>query len=382
MTARRRSQGEGTIRSRVLADGSTVHDVRMRIGGKQRSFTGDSADEAWQRAWEAKLDAERGYTAPDKSLTVAAFFTDWLESTHRPAVRSRTYEATRGHVQNHIVPRLGHVRLVDLTPGHVERMLSELVAAGLSDNTARNIRGTLTSALRTAMRDHGLLRNVASLARVPKTDRPAFQAETVTPDDARAILAAFEGSRLAPLVMFSLATGVRQGELLALRWADVDLRRGVVAIRYGVDAKGGEPRLVRLKTTKSRRDLPLSDLAREALDLARRHAARDGVVSDMVFPGPDGGIRNGPAVTHNFQLRLRAAGLAPIRWHALRRAFAAILQDQGVPLNVIRDLLGHSQLSVTEHYAYTMPGADASVKRIDDALRPTPTRDREEIGER
>lgn len=377
MTARRRSQGEGTIRSRVLADGSTVHDVRMRIAGKQRSFTGDTADEAWQRAWEAKLDAERGYTAPDKSLTVAAFFTDWLESTHRPAVRSRTYEATRGHVQNHIVPRLGHVRLVDLTPGHVERMLSELVAAGLTDNTARHVRGTMTNALRVAMRDHGLLRNVASLARPPKTDAPPFEPEVVSPADARRILDAVRGHRHESLVLFAIATGIRQGEQLALRWEDIDLDRRVMHVRHGIDTVDGEPRLVRLKSARSRRSVPISGLAIEALEMRKREAAADRLRAGaawqdtgVVFANPTGGIRSGPAVSHRFRYYMIEAGMTPIRWHALRRIFAALLQDQGVALVHVRDLLGHSDLRVTEHYAYTMPDSLVRVvERIDEGLR-------------
>ena len=89
----------------------------------------------------------------------------------------------------------------------------------------------------------------------------------------------------------------------------------------------------------------------------------------LVFPGRTGGIRECSALTHTFQNRLRRHGLPVIRWHALRRVFAAVLQDNGVPLERIRDLMGHSMLSVTESYAYTIPASlDRDMASIDQAF--------------
>jgi integrase len=90
---------------------------------------------------------------------------------------------------------------------------------------------------------------------------------------------------------------------------------------------------------------------------------------DLVFAGPTGGIRDGRAVTRNFQARPKARGLEPIRWHALRRVFAALLQDAGVPLERVRDLMGHPELRVTESYAYTLRDSLLrDMDAIDDAL--------------
>lgn len=291
-------------------------------------------------------------------------------------MRARTYQSYRQHCENHIIPALGRIRLVQLTPGHVQRMLAEILKSGRSETTVKHIRSTLSGALRAAQLDHGLPRNVASLAKMPKSDRPAFEPEVITPEDARAILGAFHGSRIESLVLFAAATGLRQGELLAVRWDDIDLARGSVRIRHAVDIQDGERVLARPKSERAQRTLQLPQMAMRALELAKelqdenRAAAGDAYQDEgLVFASPVGGIRNGTALTRNFKAHLERRGIEPIRWHALRRVFAAVLQDQGVPLERIRDLMGHSEIKVTEGYAYTMPD---SLKRdmgaVDDAL--------------
>lgn len=166
---------------------------------------------------------------------------------------------------------------------------------------------------------------------VREAEAPAYRREVLTPDDARQLLDAFDGSRLWPLVAFSIGTGLRQGEQLALHWSEVD--RAVVG-----DAWHDE---------------------------------------DLVFPGPTGEIRSGSSLTHLFQQRLERRGVPVIRWHAMRRLCSALLQDQGVPITVVRDILGHSGLSVTDGYAYVMPAAllDAA-ETLDGALAPDLVRGR------
>ena len=173
---------------------------------------------------------------------------------------------------------------------------------------------------------------------------------------------AFEGSRLEPLVLFSIATGVRQGELLALRWSDIDEDNRSVLVLHAVDLRDGARVIARPKSERAHRTIRLPAVALRALDLARIQIEEYRLLAGLrwqelylVFPaGPTGGIRDGSTVTHNFQKRLESRGLEPMRWHGLRRVFAAVLQDAGVPLERVRDLMGHSQLQVTEHYDYTL----------------------------
>lgn len=142
-------------------------------------------------------------------MTVAQWLRDWLAYVEG-SVRPRTYNDYRSVCENHLIPGLGRVPLQRLTPSRVERLLMDTHEKGLTIKTVRNIRGVLVRALNRAQRDLGLPRNAASLARMPRAQRPSFTPETVSPDQARSILAAFDGSRLQPLALFSIATGMRQ----------------------------------------------------------------------------------------------------------------------------------------------------------------------------
>lgn len=330
-------------------------------------------------ARQARADAERGMGLPEDTLTVQEHLRDWLATRIRPSVRARTYESYRSHCELYIVTAIGRIRLIHLAPGHVQHMLAELLNRGLSETTVKHVRSTLSGALRAAQLDHGLPRNAASLAKMPKSDRPAFTPEEISPSDARKMLDAFKGSRLEPLVLFAVATGLRQGEQLALRWKDVDLERRTISIRYAVEKRDGKRKLARPKTERAKRTLRLPDMAMHALELRRAQEEEEREAAGpawedmgLVFPGPTGGIRDGCAVTRNFKAYLDRRGMEPIRWHALRRVIAAVLQDQGVPLERIRDLMGHSQLRVTESYAYTIPETlQKDMDAVDDALGPS-----------
>lgn len=346
------------------------------VAGRQVSFYAPTKTAALAIARQARADAERGTAQPSAAVTVAEYLDVWLARV-RPTIRARTYDDYAQITRAYIVPNIGRVRLASLTPGQVTSMLARVVAAGRTEGRAKRVRVVLSSALHAAQMDVGLSRNVASLARLPKSDQPAFVPEVVTPDQARAIAAAFAGSRLEPLVLFSIATGVRLGELLALRWQDVDLDARVVSIRHSVDVQEGRRVLARPKTDAAQRTIALGELALHALELRRVQEGYDRQLAgptwrelDLIFASPTGGIRDRSPVYHTFRHRLERSGLQPIRWHALRRVFAAILQDQGVPLERVRDLLGHSTLRVTEHYAYTMPGRMAEDVRAVDAVIP------------
>jgi len=371
-----RGRGEGSIRQRTRKDGSTFWEARVVVDGRQCSFYADTKSGAMAKSRAARSDAERGMSKPRDGVTVGEYLTDWLELHAKGSVRSRTFRSYSQHVTDYINPAIGKLKLVDLVPGHVTRMLAKLLSRGLSESTVRNARATLSGALKQAQIDYGLPTNAASLAKMPKGERPVFEREVLTPADARQILDAFKDSRHLPVIMFAIATGMRQGEQLGLRWQDVDEARGQVNVRHAVDVRDGKRVLGRPKTAKSQRPIPLAALAIQALALRRQQMEEDRILAgdaweggEFVFANPTGGMRDGTSLTNNFKIILKSHGLKPIRWHALRRVFAALLQDQGVPLVVIRDLMGHCELRVTETYAYVVPGAlDSMIGKLDAAL--------------
>lgn len=375
----KRRHGDGSVRT-VKRGERTYFEARATIHGKQRSFYGPSEAAALAKARAARADAERGSGTDAGTLTLADHMDDWLSRVVRPSVQSSTYASYESLTRVHILPRLGRVRLVDLNPSHVRGLLVHMIDNGSAEGTAGRARSCLSAALKVAMHDYGLPRNVAALVQVPKTGRPQFQPEVITPTQAQAILAAFDASRLGPLVRFAVATGLRQGELLALRWEDIGADS--LQVHHSLQrarSKGAERFTSRPKTKKSQRPVPLSALARDALAARKRQAAEDQLAAGpdwhdegFIFANATGGARDGTAVTRAFQRILRSHGLEPIRWHALRRVFAAVLLDGGADITVVRDLLGHSQLSVTEKYAYVMPAAlPGAVSAIDRAFGPS-----------
>jgi len=194
-----------------------------------------------------------------------------------------------------------------------------------------------------------------------------------------------EGDRIAPLVAVTLAVGLRLGEALGLRWADVDLGAGTLAVRTALRRtpvefrEDGEPiyRLVAPKTERSRRTIQLPAFAVSALHEQRRAqgelqvaAASTWLENDLVFSGPIGGPIPPGSVTRRFGALLGAAGLGRLRFHDLRHAAATVMLAQGVELRVISETLGHSSLGMTaDVYAGVVPALGrAAAARMDEAL--------------
>lgn len=359
--AKQRSHGDGSVRQR----GPDSWEARAYIHGRRMSFYGETRSAALAAARAARADAERGRGVSAGMLTVEAHMTDWLERVVLPSVRQSTYASYESITRVHIAPRIGRVKLTELTPAHVRGLLLSVLAQGRTEATAGRVKACLSAALKIAMHDYGLPRNVAALVQVPRTGQPAFQGEQVTVEQAHAMLAAFDTSRLGPMVRFAVATGLRQGELLALRWQDIDLDSGTISVQHALQRKRSKTQgrsLTRPKTEKSRRSLPLNEMARKALADQRRLAAADKLAAGdawrdegWVFGNPTGGSRNGESVTRNFQAFMKSHDFPRLRWHALRRVFAALAQEGGVDLVVVRDLLGHQDLRTTQAYSYTMP---------------------------
>lgn len=350
-----RGRGECSVRQRRTPNGAVYWEARASVNGRQVSFYGKTKTAALAKARQARADSERGAAVFLPTVSVANYLVAWLESIN---VRRSTREAYATVVRRHIVPAIGSTRLALLTPSAVEGMLAGVVASGLSEAQARKVKAVLRTALARAERDLGLPRNVARLARMPKSPIPRFEPERLTVADVRAVLAAVAGDRIEPAVRFSVATGVRHGELLALRHDDIT--GTTVTIRHSVERASGYRQITRPKGGRERM-LALAPMAVLALEAERAYQDQERELAGpgwcdtrLVFAGRTGGILPSGRCGDRLRTCLARAGLAPIRWHALRRMFAAVLLDQGVPLHRIRDLLGHTHVQITEHYAYTM----------------------------
>jgi integrase len=371
--SRRRGKGEGSITQRSDGRWMALVDLGWQNGKRRRkAYYGRTRSDVAGKLTRALGKVQIGATLGDDRQTVGAFLTNWIDIV-KPSIRPKTYGSYAQLIRLHLVPGLGHFRINKMQPEHVERFLRDKQDAGLSPRTCQYLRAVLRRALARAVKAELVGRNVAALADPPRVVR----AETVslTPEQARTFLAAIASHRLYPLVSVAVSLGLRQGEILGLRWSDVDLDQGVVRVRHGLQRFGKAGwRLVEPKSDKSRRavKLPASLLpilrAHRKRQLEWRLAAGDKWAGqDFVFTTQIGRPLEGCRLNRDTKRLLVKAGLPPLHFHSLRHSCATLLLVQGIPPRVVMEILGHSDIRLTMNtYSHvTQQLHDVAASQID-----------------
>jgi integrase len=274
-----------------------------------------------------------------------------------------------------IIAAIGKVRLVSLTPSQVEQFLRKMAADGYAAKTIRDTRSLLAGAIRRAERDGLVTRNVAQLADLPGGSRRESRSMTL------AEVGQLLGSGLDPWWRAYVSTGVmcglRPGELLGLRWEDVDFGGRVIRVRTALKEQDEGIALGDLKTERSRRTLVMPAAAAAALRALRTQQAADRLRlgahyedQDLVFCKQDGSQSSRQAVYKQFRRRCKAAGIGD-QWtpRELRHTFVSVLSDAGVDLEDVADAVGHVNSVVTRtvyrhQIADTVARAAAAMDRI------------------
>lgn len=357
-TGRKRAAGEGTIRQRPngLWEGQ-----RLLPSGKRASVYGKT-----QREVKAKLRAlqdtlTQGVEPEAGRQTISRYLTYWLAEIVQHECAEKTHRDYTQIVSNHLLPGLGKLRLDELSAQQVQALLNQKRRQGLSPRTVQYIHAVLRRALNDAVRARILTWNPALAYKPPRVARR--RVEAITAVHARAIVTAFAGHPLELPVMAAILLGLRQGEVLGLRWPDFDLDGEVVRVRNQVKRTRGALAVGELKTEPSFRSLALPPLltgrlrdhrGRQQSDRARLGPEWNPL--DLVFPSVAGTPLNGTNVTHRFQQQLATAGLARMTFHDLRHAAATLALSEGASLVEIKEFLGHSQIAITaDIYAHVAP---------------------------
>jgi len=375
----RRDYGTGSIRQ--LPDGTWQGRVDLGRGpdGTRRrtAFRGKSRREVQRAIGKAISERESGFGArPSERLTTGAFLDQWLGASAPASLRPRTLDGYRSIVRRHLAPSIGRIPLAKLNGAHVQEVVNQLVKAGASPQTVRNVHAVLRRALRQAVRWGMLSRNAASAVDLPASR--GYDVRALGVEDARAVLDAVRGDRLEPLVTLALATGLRQGEALALRWQDVDLDAAQLTVRYSLHRSGGAVVLSQPKTRRSRRTVTLPAFAVTALRRQRDwFQAQDRLLAGeawqdgrYVFTTRIGTPMHSGDVTRALQRLLAAAELPRMRFHDLRHGAATLLLAQGVHPRVVMETLGHSTIAITMNvYSHVVPALQReAADRLDAAL--------------
>lgn len=316
-----------------------------------------------KRAAQAQLDELRLLARPTQGTgrtTVGAYLRSWLDVTGRRSLKASTWRTYDVALRLHIDPAIGHIALARLTAEDVDHMIAGLE---LEPKGQRNVLGFLGRVLDVALARGYVVRNAARLVEAPRPD-PREEPAGLTPDEGKRILEAVAGDRLEALWVLALATGMRQGELLGLRWEDVDLDAGVVRVRFALIRAGGRYVLDDPKTGKSRRTVALPPLAVRALaehrarQLEERVAAGQPTDDGLVFVSPIGRPLNAGWVSHRWPRFAKAAGV-DVTMHGLRHAQSSLLVGLGVHPRVIAGRLGHATIAQTmDRYAHVVEASD------------------------
>jgi integrase len=327
---------------RVRADGR--YEQRITLDGKRISVYALSL-----KALKGEVERVRNEHAQGQyraaHLTVEDYLARWIEGRTSPPFAYNTLRKYRSAIRVHLIPRFGHLQLVDLAPRDVERMTAELLAGGMEPKSANAIRQTLSVALNDAVRDELVSRNVVSLTKAPRIERK--EVEPLTLEEAHRFLAAIKGDRLEALYTAVLAVGIRQAEALGLRWQDVDLRTGEVKLAVQLQRLPGRFDLPRLKTPASRRRFYLPA---PALDALRRHKECETTPHEwgLIFTTEKGEPIHGTTLRVWFHQICARAQLPYQKFHDFRHCCVSLLIAQGVPARHIADLVGHTSTRITQ----------------------------------
>jgi len=367
----KRANGEGSLSQR--SNGTWAATISLPMGRRETSYS-KTRDEARRKLIRAVRARDTGMLANSQRSTVGDFLDYWLAEVVRPNVRPWTYAGYEVHVRLHIKPALGNLRLDKLTPIHVQQFLNQKIADGMKPRSVRYIRGTLRTALSKAVKWDLISRNAAALVRGPRVER--YDIRPLTPDEARDFLDAMKGDRLEALYAIALTMGLRQGEVLGLRWQDIDLENADLRVTKQLQRVDGKLQLVAPKTARSRRMLavPASTVRslrkhRDRQLQEKAEAGKGWVETGLVFTNAQGNPIDASLVSKQFHQHLERAGLAQRRFHDLRHSCATLLLVQGVAPRVVMEVLGHSQIAMTMNtYSHVIPELQWQAARRMDAL--------------
>src|SRR5215207_1253181 len=377
-----RANGEGTYKQRKDGRWEAQYTVYTPSGVRRRSVYARTKTEVVAKLKKAIAETDGSVSFDAENLTVAEYLERWLEDSVKGSVWHTTYRDYRGHVRNHIAPEIGRVKLAKLTPAHVQALYRKKSNSGLSPRTVNYVHATLHKALGQAVKWRLIPYNVSDAAIKPRQEKRETVALTLEQVYAFLDAAREAEDRFEALYVTAVFTGMRPGELLALRWSDLvlDGPEPEARVRRSLSKdEHGRHVFKRTKTEKGR-SISLMPEVVEALRAHRRRQAEERLMyadlwhdQDLVFSSKTGGPADWDNITSRHYNRLReAAGLPKTtRFYDLRHTFATLMLEQGENPKVVQEILGHSQITHTmDTYSHVTPNMQgAAFGRLGERLQ-------------
>ncbi len=379
MARGRRGNGEGSA-PRKRKDGRWEIKVTLP-GGERKTLYGKTLVEVTSKKTDLLHDLGHGLPPPPKEQTVATYLHHWL-MTRKPELEYGSWLRDEQYVRLHITPFLGRTSLTALSPQQVQHLLAAKLAEGLSPTTVKHLRNCLHKAMQDAWMLGLVQRNVVALVRPPKMAKQEMR--VLTDAEALSLLERVRGDRLEALYTMALYTGMREGELLGLRWSDVHLERGYAQLQTALKNVNNRRWLGRPKTSAGRRKVVLVGTVVEVLRAhrlrQREERLRAGALwqeHHLVFTTATGRPIAASNLRVAHQRLLKRLGLPPIRFHDLRHTTGTLLLLLGLDAKIVSAMLGHSSTTITQEvYQHVLPDMQRqAAEALEQLLNPATRKD-------
>jgi len=356
-----RAHGTGSVFQRKDRKGKQWVAQIFLEHGKTRQRYFSTEKEAADALHAMLYEQRQGTLITERDQTVTQHFERWF-AVHKTKIRHSTYLTYRSALDKHILPAFGHLPLRKLTARDLDTFYARKMEEGLSSSRIHALHTVIYMALQQAIRWRLLARNVGEDVSLPRGTTP-HERRTLTPEQAQKLLDVAQGHRLEAMLTLALATGMRRGELLALRWQDIDIKNKRLSVQRSVSRLPGGHRVSEPKTASGKRSITLPPFVIEAL---QQHRVRQLETKlnvgpaweehDLVFCNTYGRFLNSASLYDLFTSLVKKAGLPHMRFHDLRHSAATILLAMKVPVKVIQELLGHSSITTTLNvYGHVLP---------------------------
>jgi integrase len=354
---RRRGRGEGAIYER--SDGQWTCAVSLGYDGegkrRRRALYARSKKGVQEKLAQFHADTMAGKRTERSKLLLRQGMQRWLDDVVATSLRANTYRSYLGIARNHVLPQLGGTSLGNVDSVAIQNLYKVLEQRGVPVRTRELVHSVLHSFFHRCQLWNLIDRNPCDGAQRPRSQKRTMH--TLTKEQALLLLDAARDNPLYALYYLALSTGMRQGELLGLRWCDIDFVQRFVSVQHTMQESGGTLKLAPPKTASSRRRIALSAADIVALQTHRQEQTIAPDVSSLVFCDTRGGpIRKSNLLRRSFGPLLKRAGLSRIRFHDLRHTNATLLLAAGTPVKVVSERLGHADTATTMNfYQHVLP---------------------------
>ena len=377
----KRSNGEGTIYKRN--DGRWCAAFYDDSPTPKRHFVyGKTQSEVKKKLTEKKKYSQLENSEAGSTQTLAQWILYFLENYKANELKETTYSIYMGVYKKHIKDaKVGKIKLDQLKSNQLQKLYNEKTKEGYNAKTVKHISVLINSALKKAVQLKMIKENVNEMTVLPK--RKQYHAQVLSPLDVNRIIKEANNDELYPIVILAISTGLRRGEIMALKWKDIDfelrelqVKGNLCRVPKTVDEKGKtryEYKILAPKTSKSRRTIPLTDLA---LDALKRQKYQQDILKDqyksiykdqdLVFSNEEGSFLNQRIFMNQYHSFLQKYRIPDVRFHDLRHTFATLLLEAEESPKVIQELLGHSTITTTmDIYAHvTKQGRIKAVDKL------------------